>query len=179
MASKLFYGTLMQGFIMVWLTNILDKLDRFIAIFMRWMALACFIALLLILSGVVFFRFVPIASFGWSDEIVEWAFAWMVFLGAAALWRDNEHFRVRWLESKLKGKAVGKLLGLVAEILSIFFIMTMAYYGLKLTMRAHDRSPILELPRHLWYLCIPVAGGIMTGYSIRNLVGHFIEKKRT
>jgi TRAP-type C4-dicarboxylate transport system permease small subunit len=154
---------------MNWITNFLVKLDRLLNHAMRWIALTCFIALLLILSGVVFVRFVPVASFGWSDEIVEWAFAWMVFMGAAALWRDNEHFRVRWLEDRLKGKTAGKALGLIVEILSIFFIMTMAYYGLKLTMRAHDRSPILELPRHLWYLCIPVAGGIMTGYSIRNI----------
>lgn len=47
----------------------------------------------------------------WSDEIVERAFAWMVFMGAAVLWRNNEHFRVQWLPNKLEGKASGKALG--------------------------------------------------------------------
>ncbi len=158
------------------------KFDRFLAALMRAIALLCFLALLILLAAVVFVRFVPISSMGWSDEIVEWAFAWMVFMGSAALWRDNEHFRVTWLEYKLKGKKSGKALDFVVKTLSIFFLAVMTYYSLKLTIRAHDRSPILELPRHLWYACIPFAGLIMIGYSIRNLVqdvlGAIKRKKR-
>ena len=150
----------------------LTKFDRSLAITMQSLALVCFVALLILLSGVVFVRFVPITSLGWSDEIVEWAFAWMVFMGAAALWRDNEHFRVRWLPNKLNGRVSGKVLGLIVETLSIIFLIVMAYYGTKLTVAAHDRSPILELPRHIWYFCIPLAGIIMIAYSIRNVVVH-------
>jgi len=155
--------------------HILAAVDRFLAIMMRWLTLACFVTLLILLSAVVFVRFVPVTSLGWSDEIVEWAFAWMVFVGAAVLWRDNEHFRVEWLPNRLKAKASGKVLGLAVEALSIIFLAIMTYYGMKLTVAAHDRSPILELPRHIWYLCIPLAGITMIGYSVRNLIGHLLE----
>lgn len=155
--------------------HILAAVDRFLAIMMRWLTLACFVTLLILLAGIVFVRFVPVTSLGWSDEIVEWAFAWMVFVGAAVLWRDNEHFRVEWLPNRLKAKASGKVLGLVVEALSIIFLAIMTYYGMKLTVAAHDRSPILELPRHIWYVCIPLAGIAMIGYSIRNLIGHLLE----
>jgi TRAP-type C4-dicarboxylate transport system permease small subunit len=158
-------------------TDFLSRLDKVLGHFMRLVALVCFLGLLCLLAGVVFVRFVPIASFGWSDEIVEWGFAWMVFMGAAALWRDNEHFRVKWLETRLKGRKSGKVLALVVETLSMVFIITMTYYGWKLMVRAHDRSPILELPRHLWYLSVPSAGAIMVGYSIRNLFRYFRELK--
>ncbi len=154
------------------------KFDRFLAIFLRSIALLCFVALLFLLAGVVFVRFVPITSFGWSDEIVEWAFAWMVFMGAAALWRDNEHFRVTWLEHRLNGKKSGKVLDFAVKLLSILFLAVMTYYGMKLTIRANDRSPILELPRHLWYACIPLAGLIMIGYSIRNVLQDVLGIKR-
>jgi len=77
---------------------------------------------------------------------------------------------VKWLENKLKGEGLEKIINAVVEILSMMFLSIMPYYGMKLTVAAHDRSPILELPRHLWYLCIPLAGVIMIGYSIRNLV---------
>jgi TRAP-type C4-dicarboxylate transport system permease small subunit len=155
--------------------NILATFDRFLAIIMRWLTLVCFVALLILLSGVVFVRFVPVTSLGWSDEIVEWAFAWMVFIGAAILWRNNEHFRVQWLPDKLSGRVSGKVLAIAVEILSMIFLGIMTYYGMKLTVAAHDRSPILELPRHIWYLCIPLAGITMVGYSIRNLIGHFLK----
>ncbi len=153
----------------------LAQFDRSLMSILRRLTLACFVTLLILLAGVVFVRFVPITSLGWSDEIVEWAFAWMVFMGAAALWRDNEHFRVQWLPNKLNGRVLGKVLALVVEALSITFLAIMTYYGMKLTVVAHDRSPILELPRHIWYFCIPLAGMIMIAYSIRNVVGYVRE----
>ena len=157
------------------ITNFLARFDRSLTITLRGLTLVCFVALLILLSAIVFVRFVPITSLGWSDEIVEWAFAWMVFMGATVLWRDNEHFRVQWLPDKLNGRASGKVLALAVEILSIIFLAVMTYYGMKLTVAAHDRSPILELPRHIWYFCIPLAGITMIGYSIRNLIGHVLE----
>jgi TRAP-type C4-dicarboxylate transport system permease small subunit len=148
----------------------LSLLDEKLGILLKRITLANFIALLLLLSAVVMVRFVPVTSLGWSDEIIEWAFAWMVFMGAAALWRDNEHFRVDWLPNKLKGRRAGTWVGIVVELLSIFFIGAMTYYGFRLMASAHDRSPILELSKHYWYLCIPLAGAIMIVYSGRNLI---------
>ncbi len=159
--------------------SFLAQFDRYLMSTLRRLTLACFVTLLILLAGVVFVRFVPITSLGWSDEIVEWAFAWMVFMGSAVLWRDDEHFRVLWLPDKLKGRASGKVLGLVVEALSITFLVVMTYYGMKLTVAAHDRSPILELPRHIWYSCIPLAGIIMIAYSIRNFVGNVREMKHS
>jgi len=150
--------------------NFLLPFDQTLGNILKKITLWNFVALLFLLSAIVFVRFVPLASLGWSDEIVEWSFAWMVFVGAAALWRDNEHFRVEWLPNKLRGQTFGKWLRIMVEILSIFFLAVMTYYGALLTISAHDRSPILELPRHIWYLCIPLAGVNMIGYSIRNLI---------
>jgi TRAP-type C4-dicarboxylate transport system permease small subunit len=150
--------------------NFLVLFDGFWEKVLKRITLWNFVALLFLLSAIVFVRFVPLASLGWSDEIVEWSFAWMVFMGTAVLWRDNEHFSIQWLPQKLKGKTSGKWLGIAVEILSIFFLAIMTYYGAMLTISAHDRSPILELPRHIWYLCVPLAGVTMIGYSVRNLI---------
>lgn len=100
---------------------------------------------------------------------MEWAFAWMVFLGSAVLWRDNEHFRVRWLEDHLKDRKGERGLAVVVELLSLAFLGMMTYYGWKLMIKANDRSPILELSRRLWYFCVPLAGVIMMGYPLRRI----------
>ncbi len=152
--------------------NLLVLFDGFWGKVLKGITLWNFVALLFLLSAIVFVRFVPLTSLGWSDEIVEWSFAWMVFMGTAALWRDNEHFSIQWLPHKLKGKALGKWLEVAVEILSIFFLAILTYYGAMLAISAHDRSPILELPRHIWYLCVPLAGLTMIGYSVRNLIRH-------
>lgn len=144
--------------------------DRGLGRVMRWLSIVCLVLLLLVLAAVVFIRFVPVARLSWSDEVVEWAFAWMVFIGAAALWREGAHFRVEALQNRFQGRATGQVLGLIVELVSLVFLAAFAYYGWELTVKANDRSPILEWPRPLWYVCIPLAGVIMVGYSIRRII---------
>ena len=142
---------------------------------MRWISIGCMVVLFLVLTGVVFVRFVPIAKLSWSDEVVEWTFAWMVFIAAAALWREREHFCVDALSCKLENKPSGMILRLIIEVLSGTFFVILAYFGYMLASHANDRSPILEWPRPLWYACIPIAGIIMAGYSIRSIIGLVVE----
>ena len=152
------------------------RLDSLLAFAMRFLSIGCMITLLIILSGVVFVRVVPLVSLGWSDAIVEGAFAWLVFIGAAALWRDREHFSVNWLQERQAGKPSGKYIELMVELLSLIFITVMTYYGLKLTIAANDWSPILQLPRRLWYSCIPTAGLPNTSQSTPKKPSKFRRK---
>lgn len=152
------------------MVQILAILDRSLGAAMRWLCIGCISILFVVLSAVVLVRFIPVAKLSWSDEVVEWAFAWMVFMGAAALWRECEHFCVDALTSKLERRPSGFVLCLFIETLSAIFAITLTYYGYILTVNANDRSPILEWPRPIWYLCIPLAGCIMTCYALRNLI---------
>ena len=149
---------------------LLTRLDNCLGQFLRWFCIAAMVMLTVVLAGVVFVRFVPIAKLSWSDEAVEWAFAWLVFLGAAALWRKREHFCVDALTEKLKHKTFGLYHRLFIELASALFFVLFTYFSYKLTICANDRSPILEWPRPLWYACMPIAGVIMTGYSLRGII---------
>jgi len=148
----------------------LIKLDCWIERILRWFSIGCMVMLAVVLTGVVFVRFVPIANLSWSDEAIEWAFAWMVFMGAAALWRRNEHFCVDALSCKLGQLRSGLLHSLLVGVLSLSFFVIFTYYGYLLTISANDRSPILEWPRPLWYASMPIAGVIMTGYCIQSII---------
>jgi TRAP-type C4-dicarboxylate transport system permease small subunit len=153
--------------------NILVKLDRFVAMLTKTVSICCFVGLMILLAAVVFVRFFPIVTIAWSDEVVEWLFAWMVFMGAARMWRDGEHFRIKFWEDRYKGKPAEIVFNSIVEILSLIFLCVMTYYGFRLMIRAHDTTSVLVLPRRLWYLCIPLAGVIMSAYSIRNLLRNF------
>lgn len=149
---------------------LLTRLDNFLGSFLRWFCTGSMILLTVVLSGVVFVRFVPIAKLSWSDEIVEWAFAWLVFMGAAALWRKREHFCVEAAASFLCRRSLGLYHLLLVELLSALFFVIFTYYTFQLTICANDRSPILEWQRPLWYACMPVAGAIMSAYSLRGII---------
>lgn len=152
----------------------LSSLDRTAGFIMRGICIVCLAILLSLLTGNVIFRFVTVISMGWYDEIVELLFAWLVFIGAAALWRDNSHFRVQWFYAKFENRAAGYIIGLLVELLCLFFLIVMTWQGLRITLLANDWTPILKFPKRFMYVDIPIAGSLMIIYSIRNIISHSV-----
>lgn len=153
----------------------LSRLDPMLGSAMRVICVVSMMLLLILLTGNVVFRFVPVISMGWYDEIVETLFAWLVFIGAAALWRESSHFRVEWFYTKFENRKAGYILGVLIETLCLFFLAVLTYQGLRLTLLANDWTPILKLPKRLQYVDIPIAGALMILYSIRNIVCHIFS----
>ena len=155
-----------------------SSLDRVLELILRWGAIFCLIALLLLIAATVFVRFVPVSSMGWSDEIIEFAFAWMVFLGTACLWRNRSHFRVELITGWLAGSKSGQVLEIILNLLALVFFLVFTYQGWILSGKATDRSPILELPRYLWYMIMPLSGLIIVGYTLRDFRDFFRGRPR-
>ncbi len=151
------------------LASRLAKVEAALARVMRWITMACLAALFLLLGGTVAVRFVPVASMAWADEIIELAFAWLVFLGTSVLWRARSHFRVDLVPKWLAGSRAGLALETLLEVLALGFLLLFMYEGWILTRAANDRSPSFELPRILWYIVLPISGAIMAGYTLRDL----------
>lgn len=146
----------------------LNKTDRMLELIMRWICLFCAAALLVLLAMNVAARFLHINSFPWLDEVVEWAFAWLVFFGAAALWQKNDHFRIDWIVLKLRGKPFGKIYALILDLLSLFFFVVMSYFAIVHTKRATQLTPILNISKRYLFICIPVSAVLMAVYALRN-----------
>ena len=144
--------------------------DRGLVYTLRLICVGCFSLLLVLLAGNVFVRYFPVAAFYWFDEVVEWAFAWMIFFGAAALWARDEHFRLDWINKKLKATPAGHLVAAGLEAVSLFFIVIFFCQSLRLTLLARDWTPVFNVPKRCLYVCMPVSGLIMVGYTIRNVL---------
>lgn len=155
--------------------NVFMAIGKKIEFTLHCVSVSCLIVLGLVLTAVVFVRWFPIAQISWSDEVVEWAFAWMVFFGAAALWCNHEHFYVDFFESKLKLYRVGVYHLLMIEVLAIIFLILFIYYSILFTSKADATSPILHLPKNLWYICMPISGVIMASYSLGNIANLVIK----
>lgn len=151
-------------------SGLINTCDRVLVFTLRAVCVGCFALLLLLLAGNVFVRWFPVAAFYWFDEVVEWLFAWMVFFGAAALWARNEHFRLDWISKALKGTPGGCLFAAAIEIVALCFIVIFFYQALRLTALARDWTPVFNVPRRYLYVCMPISGGIMVIYSLRNIL---------
>ena len=144
------------------------SMDRGVARAMRGACIAAFVILIVLVTTLILIRFAPLISLGWADEIVEMAFAWMTFLGAAVLWRGRSHFRVDLVPGLLAGTRAGQALEITLSLMSLLFFLVFTYEGTILTLRTAMPSPILGWPKALWYMIMPISGVMMIGYTVRD-----------
>ena len=139
--------------------------------------LFCGAGLLILLTGNVFTRLFPVVSLHWFGEIVELLFAWLVFLGAAVLYSQKEHFMIDWISKKTEGTKIGQIYQILTSIVSLIFVATLMVQGYRLTMLAHDWTSVLHMPRKFFYASIPIAGLSMVYSSIVEFARSFTEIK--
>lgn len=143
-------------------------IDRIVGFVLRGVAIFCLAALFVLIIVNVAARSFQIAGLPWFDEVVQGLFAWMVFVGTAALWREQDHFRVGWLAEVLPPSGA-RPLALLVVLLEAAFLVAMTVYGYDLALRSRALTPILGLPTALFYAAIPLAGAVMLAYSARDL----------
>lgn len=158
---------------MSYLKNMLIVTDHYLQIMMRTICIACFLLLFILLAGNVLIRNFPFMSVYWFDEVVEFAFAWLVFLGAAKLWADNDHFKLSWLSERIKNNRARHLFMIGIEAVSLTFLLIFTFQSLQLTILAQDWTPALNVSKRFLYACMPISGCIMVGYSISKTVHEF------
>jgi len=150
------------------------RIDHALDVVMRWISVVCLTVLLCLVSLMVLVRFWPVVALGWEDEVVEFAFAWMVFLGSAAVWRSGEHIVIDFIPQALAGTRAGRALEMIIGVAMLGFLGVFAWYGWLLTLQSQgNTSPMLVLPRPLWYVSVPVSGLVMIGYTIARMVKAF------
>lgn len=147
------------------------RAERGLAAAFRWGGIVFLVVLLILVTAEILIRFFPLFFLGWADEIVELAFAWMVFLGTAALWRSKEHITIDFIPQALAGSTAGRVLEIIVSLLALGFLVVFTWEGWILTLQAvGSRTPILELPREWWYAAIPLSGVVMIGHTLAQCV---------
>ena len=70
------------------------KISQAVDIVARLASIALVLAVLIIMSAQVFFRYVLNSSLQWSEEASIWAMIWMVFIGSVVVMRNWEHIYI-------------------------------------------------------------------------------------
>ncbi|MBR1672073.1 MAG: TRAP transporter small permease [Fretibacterium sp.] len=156
----------------------LKKLDRAVALILKAAATSCCVGIAVILFVRVIIRFTPLnLNLSWTDEVVAWLMAWMIFLGAALIARERGHFCVDLLPLKLEGTRTGALLDILITLLGVVFFATFLKYSLDLTRGAvtFSLSPILKVSDRVPYASMPVSCALILIYLARDL---FAEIRR-
>lgn len=136
---------------------------------LRGFSIACLVAIALLLMLNMVSRATGLFGMNWFDEVVATLFAWLVFIGASALWREREHFAIDLVPELLRGTPLARPLRVVIASMGLFFAVVLMVYGARFVDRAVATTPVLELPQAWVYACLPIAGLLMTGYALRDV----------
>lgn len=137
--------------------KILDKLSHILDEVTSTISGALMSILSLATLGGVFFRYVLGSPLDWIYELTIVSFSWMIFLGMAMAFKNNEHIAIGFVVENLPPRAKYMLKQVIHLIILIFLIIAF-YHGLKVTMgtmrQFYDTIPI---PKGIFYLSFPVA----------------------
>ncbi len=156
--------------------SVLSKLDTITRTIIKYIAIAMFMILMIILSLNILNRFLPVTSFHWLDEIVELCFAAMVFYGAASVWITGGHFSAGdWIYRRVPAGRGKTLYRLLLEAVNLLFMVILFTYSWNLMNKAGEVTAIFQIPKQFLYVCIPVSSAIMCVYSIARIVKEIVN----
>lgn len=146
--------------------NLLISLDSLVAKLLDLLCIGLLTGLFALVSVAIGTRLSGFGSPAWTDEVVEFLLAWLIFLGAAGLWRSRGHFRVDLLDQLARDARTKRILALAVESLCILFLAVLTYYGALFAAQATDTSPTFSLSRFYWFAAMPVSSSLMLIYSL-------------
>ncbi len=154
--------------------QVLKKIDEILAKILRAFVVFCLALIAVILMFRVVIRFTPInISLSWTDEVVEWSMAYMIFFTSALIMRDGGHFRVDLLQEKFKGTLFIRVLNFLISLFTAVFFGVFLYYAWDLFAKAQAPTIILRAPRQVPYASILIGSLLIFIYSVRDIVTSF------
>ena len=133
-------------------TRALDGVTRAVR-FAAGLALA--VASVVMLAQVVA-RFVFASPFSWAEELAVLLFAWITFIGAAAVQRSDSHLSIDTLRGRLPPRGQ-RALDVFRRVVIAACCALLIYEGIALSVRMWPLEfPAMGVTRSLLYLSVPV-----------------------
>ncbi|QXO16409.1 MULTISPECIES: TRAP transporter small permease [Vibrio] len=107
----------------------------------------------------------------WTEEVAVNAFIWAMFLGAAVMVRENEHFSFRILTDKFEGNKRSCLL-LVQNLIMLVFCILCSVYSVEITQTFWNSRWITvpEFKQGYIWLVMPVTFISSSVYLVDNMI---------
>lgn len=129
-------------------------------------------AIVLLIFGNVFMRYVMNASLSWGEELTLWLFVWFVWIGVSYAFHTGDHVRITVLRDVLSERA-RLFADVVIALLVLGFLLVLTYECVKLIRMpfvASQSSVVLGLPIPILYASAPVGAGLSAIRVVQHLV---------
>ena len=149
-------------------------ISRVIDIWAKALAVVGSITLTIFFGAVIaqmFCRYLGIMAL-WTEEVSTYAFIFTVFMGAAALVRENKHFAFTAIADGIKSPLVKKLISILISVIVLVFAYYMFVYGRQLMQKFWNYKwvSLPTMKRGYTWMCLPISAVSMMVFSAENIV---------
>lgn len=148
----------------------MSELSRLVSKVCLWVSGTGLCLMTVIIMWQVFARYVLNASPSWSEQLALYLMVWTVLLAAAAGVREGFHIRITVFQdslTKTPRRMIIALCHLITGAVGLFMVVT----GIEIVGRTWGIDiPALAVPRGSALLPIPMAGVLITLFTIEHLV---------
>lgn len=126
------------------------------------------LAMVVIIFAQVVARYALSNSLSWSEEIGRYIFVWMTFIGSAIAVRNKLHVALDMFVVRLP-RSLQKLCLMISYVSMMIFTGVVVYGGYKFVLKGSNQiSAAMQLPMHYVYIVLPVGGGLIFFYLLKN-----------
>ena len=119
----------------------------------------------------MFCRYLGIVAL-WTEEVSTYAFIFTVFMGAAALVRENKHFAFTAMADGIRNPMIKKLISILISGIILVFAYFMFVYGRQLMQKFWNYKwvSLPAMKRGYTWLCMPISAVSMMVFSAESIV---------
>ncbi|WP_436348686.1 TRAP transporter small permease [Natronorubrum sp. FCH18a] len=135
-----------------------------------------FILMLLLTTVQIIIRVLNLPISGgawWTEPLARYSLMVGTYVGAAVASRNGEHIKMTIVSTQLekRSRVIGTIVDILAQVLTIIFLIMLTYAGLRATLRNWDTSMVaVNAVQQGWvYGTITASLGMMTIYESINL----------
>ncbi len=141
--------------------DFLSTIQRAITGLVRWAVIVLMLAMTVMVSAQIVFRYVFNVPLGWTEEMARFSFVWVSFFGASALMRVREHINVTVFTDNFPPRLRAACV-FVANICGLICVYFFLVGGIALTTNEwRQLAPSTEIPMGYIYLVIPISASLM------------------
>jgi TRAP-type transport system small permease protein len=135
--------------------------SAFVSRALEYLCAAVLIVIVLIVFANVVGRYFFHAPLRWSDEVAQYMFLWLSYLGALAALIRGRHYSVPNLVEMLPrlSRAAVKTL---SDLIVLLILLVLVWFGWQLVDRlSFQTSPALGVPVYYAYVALPLTAALM------------------
>lgn len=144
----------------------MGRIERVVVRALEWWAGILLVAMVVVVTAGVFYRYVLNSSLVWYDEFASYLLVWLTFYGAVLATQRGIHIEFDTLVRRLE-PGPRRAVEAVSGLCSLAFHVILFAYGIVLT-RSMGAETAISLPwvRMAWvYSALPISGALMLVFS--------------